>query len=197
MKQYQQFRLLVLFLVCILALGNSFQASAQGVYTLQITLSVVQVSPGAKIEISGTHFEPDVLVTFVVVQGGRQTQLGTFHADDHGDFDTAVLLPYDLPFGEYEFRGINEKGEYAVAPLFIVPDPNEEQGGEQREEEDPLLAPMPTYAPGVSVTPMTKVGAEVPAAEQPSTPWMTVLVAASVLIILVFGLLLVQKVRAK
>lgn len=117
--------------------------------TPQLVLSVLEASPGATIEVTGGHFEPDVLVTFILFRNGTQIQLGTVFADYHGDFTAAVLLPLDLQLGRSEFRAVDEKGHGAIAALTIVPDPSGLEGGEAREEEDPLLAPMPTYAPGV------------------------------------------------
>ena len=154
MNRSQHSHWLVILLAVIFALSKTLVASAQQGYSLLIMLSVVQASPGARIEIAGSHFEPDIAVSFVLFQEGNETPLGTVTADNHGDFDTSVLLPYELPFGDYEFRGVDEKGNFAAVPFSIVPDPSQEENGEPRDEEDPLLAPMPTYAPGVSVTPM-------------------------------------------
>ena len=187
MKPLKFHHLLVLILVLVFTLREFSPVSAQVSYALLIKLSVIQASPGARIEITGSHFKPDELVAFVLFQGEESTQLGTFFADDHGDFETSVLLPYELPLGEYEFRGVTETGDYAAVPLFIVPDPNLETGESLREEEDPLLAPMPTYAPGVSVTPMASVKtSETSTTASSAFPWMPVLIVMSILAVLLF-----------
>ena len=166
---------------------------ATQVYTLQVTLSVVQASPGATIEITGTHFEPDVAVTFVLFQKGNQAELGNFIADDHGDFETSVLLPYDLPFGEYEFRGVDEKGDFAAVPLTIVPDPIGEEAGQSREDEDGLLAPMPTFEPGVAPGSVSQPAAQPLSAEVTASNRNPTLLV--VLILLLVGILIVSGLR--
>lgn len=152
----------------------------------QLALSVSQAGPGATIEILGSRFEPDIMVHFLLMRDGTQIRIGSTLADDHGEFLTTALLPYELQPGQYEFQAIDEKNRAATVLLTIILDESVEE--EQRTDEDPLLAPMPTYAPGVSVTPMPVVESlESPVTSESSTfPWVPVIAGAGVLFLLFF-----------
>jgi hypothetical protein len=148
MKKAFPLHLLTSFIVLILTLGMISSTSAWEGDTPQVVLRVARASPGATIEVEGGRFEPDILVRFTLIQSVTQTPLGSVFADDHGEFTTSVFLPLELQSGQYEFQALDEKNRRAVAPLTIVPEAIEEEGNGQRENEDPLLAPMPTFAPG-------------------------------------------------
>lgn len=124
-------------------------AFAQEGETPQITLSVYEASPGATIEITGGHFEPDVLISFYLIQNGNQVPVGTAVADWEGHFTVSLLLPHDLQLGQYEFQALDERNRSAFALIAIIPDPNAAGSDPSRDEDDNLLAPMPTFAPGV------------------------------------------------
>jgi hypothetical protein len=149
MKRALPNHLFACFVALIFVLGARSSALAESGDTPQISLSVSKASPGATIEVEGGRFVPDALVRFVLFQSGPQIQLGTILADDHGEFTTAILLTLGLQPGQYEIHAIDERNHIAIELLTIVPDQNEQEGNVQREDSDPLLAPMPTIGPGV------------------------------------------------
>lgn len=124
-------------------------ALAQAGDTPQILLSVLEASPGATIEIAGGHFEPDVNIAFILIQNESRTPIGTAVADWEGNFAASFLLPHTLQPGKYEFHAVDERNRSVVTPFTIVPDPNREGDVDLREQVDNLLAPVPTFKPGV------------------------------------------------
>jgi hypothetical protein len=119
----------------------------------QIALSVSQASPGATIEVMGGRFPEDAVVKFMLHSPQNEIPLGTITADDHGEFSVAVLIPSDVKLGDYEFQAIDEQNQMAIAPVSIIADTSGQDGSDQREDSDGLLAPMPTIAPGTASTP--------------------------------------------
>ena len=161
-----------------LALAVPFPLFASG-ETPQIQLSVSQASPGALIEVIGGRFEPDAVITFVLYRPENQVQLGTVMADDHGEFTSAILLPIDLPYGQYEFKAADEHSRVATAALTISRDTSEQEENDQRGEEEPLLVPMPQNK-AVAPAPQTAMGTAVSApmsAGDSSAWWLFPLVA--------------------
>lgn len=163
MNRFPRTRFVAAIIALVLALIVVLPASAQEGETPQIGLSVWQASPGATIEITGGHFEPDIMVSFVLALGENHLPVGEFFADDHGDFTTAVLLPSDLSYETYEFRIFDEQSRVLSVPLEIVPELSEEEAGAWRERDEGFLAPIPTVASGI--VPGT---ASQPAAVKPS-----------------------------
>jgi len=146
MKRYQFRSLLLLIIAQLLIVSPAF---AQEGETPQITLSVYEASPGATIEVTGGHFEPDVLISFILIQNGSQLPVGTAAADWEEHFTVSLLLPPSLQLGQYEFQALDEKNRSAFALITIIPDPNVIGSDPSRDEDDNLLAPMPTFVPGV------------------------------------------------
>lgn len=134
--------LVVLFFARLLA--APLQVSAHGGLA-RLDLDVMRASPGATLNLRGSGFEQDGTITLWLI-GMDKIYLGTVTADFDGDLVTTVILPTDAGYGVYELRGIDIH-HVAAVPLTIFPDVQEVQGV-QREIEEPLLAPMPTHAPG-------------------------------------------------
>ncbi|MFT3895833.1 MAG: hypothetical protein QM730_29795 [Anaerolineales bacterium] len=163
----------------------------------RLEISVERVNPGGVIEVRGADFEMDELVTLELIGSDVSVPLGEFVADVEGVFSHIVTVPVDLKEGNYTFQAttddhVIESPAFVVWGMAIIEDA--EDG--QRTDEDPLLAPMPTYAPGVSVTPMPVVEAmETPAAPETSPfPWIPVL--AGVVIVGLFLAIFFRKKRA-
>jgi hypothetical protein len=153
-----------------LALAVPFPIFASGGIP-QIELSVSKASPGATIEVNGGRFEPDAVVTLMMLQPERQIQLGTVIADDHGEFTSALLLPIDLPYGQYEFQAVDEHSRVARTVLTISRDMGEQEDSSQRGEDEPLLNPMPQNK---AVSPSQRVedaAPPVPAPAEDSSAW--------------------------
>lgn len=118
----------------------------------RLEISADRMNPGGVIEVRGVDFEREELITLMLVGSKTAIPIGEIAADVDGIFLQAVILPVDLTEGAYNFLAITDDHNI-TSPDLTIQGPaimNEEGGGQgQREDEDPLLAPMPTFAPGV------------------------------------------------
>ena len=116
--------------------------------------------------------------------------------DGHGDFTQPFTVPLDLPEGTYKVLVQSSNLPVVSAPILVQGPPvlEEEGEGELREEEDALLAPMPTVpkaqapAPNLAAADSTEaVSTPAPAPSSPSLPTLLALLGALLLIGLVVG----------
>jgi hypothetical protein len=125
-------------------------ASAHG-RTPRLEINVERMNPGGVVDLRGVEFDYEESVTLYLERQGIVIQLGTIVADLEGVFVHTIVLPLDLPAGIYTIRGVTEHHD-VLSPALTVQGPalQSEGGGQgERDEDDGLLAPMPTYAPGV------------------------------------------------
>lgn len=178
------FRFFLIALVFALALSFASPASAHGDEP-RLEINAEKVSPGGVIEVRGVDFEMDELITLDLVGPNVTIPLGEFVADVEGVFSQIVTLPMDLKEGSYTFRATTDD-HIIESPAFVVWGMAIIENGEdsQRTDEDPLLAPMPTYAPGVSITPVPVVEAlDTQVASGSAFPWLPVIVGAAILVV--------------
>jgi len=118
--------------------------------TPRLEISAEQVNPGGVMDLRGVGFDYEESVTLYLERPGIVVQLGSVTADVEGIFLHIAVLPVDLPEGVYNIRGVTSHHE-VLSPALIVQGSALIEGGGQgeRDEDDGLLAPMPTYAPGV------------------------------------------------
>lgn len=118
----------------------------------RIEISVDRMNPGGVVEVRGIDFEFEEQVSLILIGSRVEIPLGEIAADTEGVFLQIVTIPPDLMEGVYQFRAVTDDHQI-LSPELLVQGPvilNEEGGGQgQREEDDGLLAPMPTFAPGV------------------------------------------------
>jgi hypothetical protein len=161
----------------------------------RLEISLERVNPGGVIDVRGVDFEFEEVVTLELVGSETALPIGTTVADVEGVFVQIVSLPVELSAGMYQFRATTDD-HVIVSPSFEVwgvAMAGEGAEGE-RDEDDGLLAPMPTVAPNTSVTRVSIVQAsETPAAPMSTFPWMIVVIAASVVIVLFLVLFLSRK----
>lgn len=188
MKRFLQILFAASFLVPISAFLTKTNVLAEGGDTPQIALSVLQASPGATIEITGGRFQPDIFVTFILVLNGSETQLGKILADDHGEFTTSILLPLELQIGQYEFRAVDEKNRVAIAPIAIIKDESGVDDPVSRQQDDGLLAPMPTLSANAP-TPMLQSVSSSQSKPPDNSSIPFVWIAAGIGSILILGLM--------
>src|SRR5512139_1813488 len=122
----------------------------------RLEISSEAVRPGEMLEIRGVDFGPEQQVTLMLGSGLGAVPLGSVTADAEGTFLLAVALPDDLGEGIYVIHASSE--DHTVdSPAFTVRGAAVSQDGGQdvREEEDGLLAAMPTYAPATGSTAVT------------------------------------------
>jgi hypothetical protein len=161
----------------------------------RLEISLERVNPGGVIDVRGVDFEFEEVVTLELVGSEAALPIGTTVADVEGVFVQIVSLPVDLSAGMYQFRATTDD-HVIISPTFEVwGAPMADEGGEgERDEDDGLLAPMPTVAQNPSVMQAGVVQAsETPEAPDSTFPWMIVVIAISAVIVLVLVLSLNRK----
>lgn len=183
------YRTLIVFaLITIFCLFSVSPGSAHG-RTPRLEISAERMNPGGVLDIRGVEFDYEEVVTLYLERQGIVVQLGQIVADLEGIFIHTIVLPPDLPAGTYSIRGVTEHHD-VLSPFLTVQGPAISEGGGQgeRDEDDGLLAPMPTHAPAVvpggegqptSVT--------VPFSEQPRLSRATPMLLLSLSILLVLA----------
>lgn len=138
--------LFAIVLILTLALAEPVQAHA-GEPRLEI--SPDRINPGGVVDVRGVDFEPEELIILALVGNGAEFPLGEIVANEEGIFLQIITLPVDLLEGDYRFRATTDDHEI-MSPVLTVFGMAAAEGGEPlRDEDDPLFAPMPTFAPGV------------------------------------------------
>jgi len=130
--------------------------------TPRLEISAERMNPGAVLDIRGVEFDYEELVALYLERQGIVVSLGQINANLEGIFIHTIVLPADLPAGDYHIRGVTEHHD-VLSPIFSVQGPaiSGEGGGQgEREDGDGLLAPMPTSAPGISASPLAQTDAE-------------------------------------
>lgn len=118
----------------------------------RLEVSLEKSNPGGVVEVRGIDFEFEERVSLVLIGSGVEIPLGEIIADTEGVFLQIVTIPPDLMEGIYQFRAVTDDHQILSPELLIQGSAilSEDNGGQaQREEDDGLLAPMPTFAPGV------------------------------------------------
>ncbi len=111
----------------------------------RLELNTDRIPPGATLEVRGVNLASDESINLTLIGNGSEFPLGVAMTDAHGDFTQAFALPTELTEGAYIVRASKATGPVAEAPLTVFgPAVSAEDEGGQREEEDGLLAPMPT-----------------------------------------------------
>lgn len=152
----------------------------------RLEINVERVSPGGIIDVRGVGFELEELVKLSLMGEGFDFPLGEIVADEEGIFLQTITLSADLAEGVYYFQAVTDDHQIASPVLTVSGAPilSGEAGEPLRDEEDGLLAPMPTFAPGVAPTaaaqPVTPTSAE----EQPvsRSNWIVLLLSMAVVL---------------
>ena len=134
--------------ILIFVLSFSQSALAHGEEP-RLEISLDRVNPGSVMEVRGVDFEPEEQIVLTLIGEGFEFPLGEIVANEEGIFLQVITLPADLREGEYRFRAITDDHEIASPTLVVFGTAVVEGGEPLRDEDDPLLAPMPTFAPGV------------------------------------------------
>jgi len=146
------YRYCPLNLILLIALAFASPAHAHG-DDPRLEISPERINPGGVVDVRGVDFEREESVTLLLVNGQTAIPFGEIVADVDGVFLQSVIVPVDLPQGTYNFLAITDDHN-VTSPDFLVQGPPilTDGGGGQglRDEDDPLLAPMPTFAPGVA-----------------------------------------------
>jgi hypothetical protein len=139
-------------LVLILLLLTTLRAPAHSGEP-RLEISPERLAPAAVLDVRGVNYEPEEEIQLTLVGPQVELPLGLVTADPDGIFIQVILLPENLLEGIYMLRA-NSDDHVNFSPQFTVSgtapsNPEEYQDG-QRDEEDGLLVPMPTFQPGAT-----------------------------------------------
>jgi hypothetical protein len=137
----------------------------------RLEISADRLSPGSALDIRGVDFEFEEKVTLDLVGAQGVTPFGIVLADPEGIFLLTITLPFDLAEGTYVLRATTDDHQLESAPITVSGSADTGQG-EQRDLEEPLLAPMPTVAAGVSTSVPPVASVPEPVAAQRSSAWL-------------------------
>jgi hypothetical protein len=149
-----------LFIVVLLSLFVVPDASAHSGRP-RLEINVERIQPGGVLDVRGVEFDYEQTVTLYLERKGILVQLGEAVTDLDGVFLQIIVLPVDLPEGVYNVRAVTSHHDVLSPALTVRGFPILSEGGGQgeREEDDSLLAPMPTFVPGISSTPLPQATA--------------------------------------
>ena len=158
----------------------------------RLEISVERLNPGGVIDVRGVAFDYEESVTLYLERPGIVIQLGEVVADLEGVFLHIIVLPVDLPEGEYNIRAVADHHDILSPMLMVQGSAMLEGGGRgERDEDDSLLAPMPTFAPAVATVPVPSA----PVEAAPGFGWNPRILALGVL--MVIGIVLVLGLKRK
>ena len=116
----------------------------------RLEISVGRLNPGSALEIRGVDFAFGDRITLALIGSETEIPLAALMCDVDGVFLLTITLPVDLAEGIYFIRATTYDHEINSPQIMISGVAAQEGGGQgEREEDDGLLAPMPTYLPAV------------------------------------------------
>ena len=146
--------------------------------------------PGQTITVTVHGLEPGASCEVYLVLNGDALPLGSTAADADGDVTFPIGLPVEVSAGSYQLEvrsgGVTRSAGLVIDGPPILP---EEDAGE-RDEEDPLLVPLPSGwgrgitgagPPGPSGGPVPAADAPAPAAASGWLPWAALVTALALL----------------
>jgi len=177
----------VIVSVAIVAALSLFVVSSASAHNTQprVEIGLERLHPGEVVDVRGVSFGMDDSVTLTLIGSTIEVSLGEIIANAEGDFTYIAVLPADLVEGIYYFRAVTSH-HYVLSPPLTVWGTAITEGGGQglRDEDDGLLAPMPTLAPAVATI---SVPVEVLPDSSSLSPNILILVGLMIVVISVFG----------
>jgi len=162
----------------------------------RLEINVERLNPGGIVDVRGVSFGMEESVTLTLISSSAEIPLGEMPSDAEGEFLHIAVLPSDLAEGTYYFRGVTSHHFVLSPPLTVWGTAVAEGGGQGlRDDDDGLLAPMPTLAPAAAATlqpslPMEPTPASVSNQNlsAPITPYTVITVISIVIIAIVFAM---------
>ena len=157
----------------------------------RLEISVQRINPGGVVDVRGVEFDYDEPVALALMRSEIQITLIEVVADGEGIFTQIILLPADLPTGEYNFRAKSDH-HLIMSPTITVRGVavENQESNVNRDQSDVQFGPAPTFAPGVVPGAVLQPTAEV---EQP-IPERTLISSQSATLLLGLSILLVLAV---
>lgn len=168
-----------------------------------LTIDPAVARPGETITVTVQGLEPGASCAFLLVSNGDAVPLGSTPANAEGDLTIPIMLPVELSAGAYRLEV--RSGDVTLSAGLVIDGPPilpEEDDGE-RDEEDPLLAPLPSGwgrgitgagPPAPSGGPVPESGAAAPGTASGWLPWAALAIG---LALLAGSLLVARSARAR
>jgi len=116
----------------------------------RLEISAERLNPGSALEIRGVDFEFEEEITLALIGSQIVVPLSTVIGDAEGIFLLTITLPLDLAEGIYIIRATTDDHIVDSPQITVWGIAAQEGGGHgPRDDDDSLLAPMPTSAAGV------------------------------------------------
>jgi hypothetical protein len=118
----------------------------------RLELGTERLYPGGALEVRGVGFEAEEALSLFLIGPAIKMDLGEITPDVEGEFNQVITLPADLAIGVYHLQAVASDHDLSSPDFTVLAGavPSGEQG-EQRQIEEPLLAPLPTF-PAVAAT---------------------------------------------
>jgi hypothetical protein len=126
----------------------------------RLEISVERINPGGVVEVRGVDFDYEESVALSLMRSKIQIPLREVTADVEGIFIQTIVLPADLPAGEYNFLA-RTTHHLAMSPTITVWGAaiQDQEDNNIRDQSDVQLEPMLTVAPSVAATPLPQISA--------------------------------------
>ena len=160
----------------------------------RLEISVERINPGGIVEVRGVDFDYDELVALSMTRSTIQIPLNEVTADAEGTFTQVIALPADLPTGEYNFRAKSDHHLIMSPTLHVwgaAVESNEGNG--IQDQSDVQFGALPTFAPGVSSTPLPQAAALEPPASKGRSTTLIYSMAAGVVILALLSIRILKR----
>ena len=184
-------------LLCILALFFALP-SARTVFAHggdpRLEISVERINPGGVVEVRGVEFDYDEPVVLALMRSEIQIPLMEITADGEGVFTQIIVLPADLPAGEYNLRAKSEH-HLVTSPTITVwgAAVEDQESSSVQDQSDLELGPVPTIAPGVPSTSLPRTAPLEPPASMGSSTTLIYSILAGVVILALLSIRILKK----
>lgn len=160
----------------------------------RLEISVERINPGGVVEVRGVDFDYDEPVVLSLMRSEIQIPLVEVTADGEGVFTQIIVLPTDLPAGEYNFRARSDHHlvTSAIVTVWGVAVQDLEDSA-IRDQSDVQLGPLPTFAPGVTSTPLPQTAALEPPASKENPTTLIYSILAGVVILALLSIRILKK----
>lgn len=147
------------------------------------------IPAGGVVRVRGVELGEIGEVVLVLAGAGQRLELGTIELDGEGGFDRPVVIPGAVAPGTYVLETRFSDGDHLDVALAVTAAPL--GGGEQRDADEPLLAPVPSPKAGAAGTPKVPGAGDAAGAVGLAAPAIGAMaLALLVAVVLVVGLVI-------
>lgn len=158
----------------------------------RLEISSTHLSPGGTLELRGVDFNSEEVLTLTLDGPRGRLSLPPVTADAEGGFSYLAVLPADLAEGNY-IVSASAPGRRVLSPPFLISgqpiSASTDEQGEQREQEEPLLAPAPDFSQSTPTANQLSPAVEHAASARPAAPGLLI-GGAALFVVLVGGIAL-------